>query len=335
MNYLSSASVDVTYRCNLRCRHCFDFSGECAYEEMNDDELISVFRQLALIDLSSICICGGEPILRFDLIRRAVRLVKELNQGTLVSMVSNGILWTEEIADALKRDGLDLVQFSLDGLSDASYDHVRLSNGKLHRVLDAIKIARRHGIRVAVASLPHARNIKEYPSIISFCEKEGVSDFRAQPLMPLGRGELNYKDLCLTPEQNDALAAYLSARNAVSQMQITWGDPVDHLYMYRETGRIPQICVNAYGELSVSPYLPITIWNLNRNTLRDYIDLEIDRYALRHPIVEKCLARIEELSDFTSIQQGLPVLFKERNIDISQELEDAARVHGGKLRKSS
>lgn len=105
--------------------------------------------------------------------------------------------------------------------------------------------------------------------------------------------------------------------------------------MYRETGRIPQICVNAYGELSVSPYLPITIWNLNRNTLRDYIDLEIDRYALRHPIVEKCLARIEELSDFTSIQQGLPVLFKERNIDISQELEDAARVHGGKLRKSS
>lgn len=102
MNYLSSASVDVTYRCNLRCRHCFDFGGECAYEEMNDDELISVFRQLALIDLSSICICGGEPILRFDLIRRAVRLVKELNRGTLVSMVSNGILWTEEIADALK-----------------------------------------------------------------------------------------------------------------------------------------------------------------------------------------------------------------------------------------
>lgn len=64
------------------------------------------------------------------------------------------------------------MQFSLDGLSDASYDHVRLSNGKLPRVLDAIKIARRHGIRVAVASLPHARNIREYPSIISFCEKK-------------------------------------------------------------------------------------------------------------------------------------------------------------------
>lgn len=46
MNYLSSASVDVTYRCNLRCRHCFDFGGECVYEEMNDDELISVFDSL-------------------------------------------------------------------------------------------------------------------------------------------------------------------------------------------------------------------------------------------------------------------------------------------------
>lgn len=46
MNYLDSASVDVTYRCNLRCRHCFDFGGECVHEEMNDDELISVFGSL-------------------------------------------------------------------------------------------------------------------------------------------------------------------------------------------------------------------------------------------------------------------------------------------------
>lgn len=69
---------------------------------MNDDELIGVFRQLALVDLSSICICGGEPILRFDLVRRAVRLIKELNRDTLVSMVSNGILWTEETLTLLK-----------------------------------------------------------------------------------------------------------------------------------------------------------------------------------------------------------------------------------------
>lgn len=63
MNYLSSASVDVTYRCNLRCRHCFDFGGECAYDEMNDDELINVFRQLALIDLRRFAFVAESPFL--------------------------------------------------------------------------------------------------------------------------------------------------------------------------------------------------------------------------------------------------------------------------------
>ena len=44
MNYLSSASVDVTYRCNFAMSALFLISaGECVYEEMNDDELISVF----------------------------------------------------------------------------------------------------------------------------------------------------------------------------------------------------------------------------------------------------------------------------------------------------
>ena len=325
MNYLDSASVDITYRCNLRCRHCFDFGGECARQELNDEEILDIFYQLAEESLSSICICGGEPLLRYGLVKKAISLIKETDQNTLVSMVSNGLLWTEDTASELKECGLDLIQFSLDGITDEAYDYVRMSYGQLPRVVKAIKAAVDSGLKVAVASLPHRKNIEEYPEIINFCEALGVSDFRAQPLMPLGRGELNYDELCLTPEQNDALAKYMSSRNAISSMQITWGDPVDHLFMYQEAGRIPQICINAFGEISVSPYIPITIWNMRKRSLQEYVDLEIDRYALRHPAVLKRLQSISELSDFTSKTGDLPILFLESSLDISEELREVAR----------
>lgn len=325
MNYLDSASVDVTYQCNLRCRHCFDFGGECKRQEMDDREVLNVFYQLAQANLSSICICGGEPLLRRGLVNKAISLIKKNDKSTLVSMVSNGLLWTERIASELKESGLDLIQFSLDGITNESYDYVRMSHGQLPQVIKAIRIATDNDIKVAIASLPHSRNIEEYPKIIDFCESLGISDFRAQPLMPLGRGERNYNELCLTPEQNDALAKYMSSRNATSPMQITWGDPVDHLFMYQETGRIPQVCINAFGEISVSPYLPITIWNLRKRPLQEYIDLEIDIYALQHPVVLNRLQSISGLSDFTSNAEGLPILFLESSLDISEELREVAR----------
>lgn len=51
---------DVTNRCNFRCLHCFNESGEVdSSNELNDKEVEKLFDEIIEIKPYSICFCGG------------------------------------------------------------------------------------------------------------------------------------------------------------------------------------------------------------------------------------------------------------------------------------
>ncbi len=322
--FIESASIDVTYKCNLRCKHCFNFAGENTRDEINDSTLSDIFTALSEYEMNSICLCGGEPLLRLNSVLNGLRILKKGNPLGKIAMVSNGILWNQSIADSLKVAGLDLVQFSLDGLKDISYDFVRQSKGKLYKVFDAINYAKNSGITVVISTIPHKKNYTEFQDLINVCDELGVSELRVQPLMKLGRGESNYVQLSLTPKENESIATLLALRSNTVNTRLIWGDPIDHFYMYRELKYVPQICINAYGEIVLSPYLPITIWNLRKYTLADYFNLNIPVYALKHKKICNLISKIYDISDFTSHYKDMPLLFLESNLDLSEELREMA-----------
>ena len=264
---LKSISIDVTYRCNLMCRHCFNESNRVDPREMSDEMLLSLAEFVGKARVPSVCICGGEPLCRIESVLGVVSRIKHGDQEKVVSMVSNGLLWTEERAKALKSAGLDAVQFSLDGLSDYSYDIVRDSGGRLNKVLEAIEMARDHGFRVMIACLPHKYNLSEIDDILRYCDTHGVEELRFQPLMPLGRGEDSFDDLKLSDSEyallQDKIKKYEPANPRFS---LEWGDPIDHFFMLQEIEYVPQLTINAYGEILATPYLPITIWDLRKRS---------------------------------------------------------------------
>ena len=86
-------SVDVTNRCNFHCKHCFNNSGDNAThnnfaDEMTDAELIALASQILEVKPYSVCICGGEPLLRFNILGEFISILT--SQNIQVSMVSNG-----------------------------------------------------------------------------------------------------------------------------------------------------------------------------------------------------------------------------------------------------
>src|SRR5437870_3548732 len=82
-----SAHVDVTYRCNERCVHCYlphDDRGELSTAEVKD-----LFGQLAEAGVFFLTISGGEPFLRTDLFE----LLAHARALTFnVKLKTNGIL---------------------------------------------------------------------------------------------------------------------------------------------------------------------------------------------------------------------------------------------------
>ncbi len=66
----TSLALDITHRCNLRCKHCY-FWREEHPSELQDGGMLFLMRRLRKEGLRAAIIYGGEPTLRLDLCRAA------------------------------------------------------------------------------------------------------------------------------------------------------------------------------------------------------------------------------------------------------------------------
>ena len=65
---ITAMSIDITYNCNFRCRHCFNRSGEHCFgeRELTDEELMKIIVEVADIAPRSLCIQNGKVLYRKD-----------------------------------------------------------------------------------------------------------------------------------------------------------------------------------------------------------------------------------------------------------------------------
>lgn len=117
------ATLNVTGRCNSRCVYCS--YGSLSAQNRTDlsyDQLCEKIKELAAFGVRSLCLSGGEPLLRPDLdqiIRTAVDL------GMVVTITTNGILLDLATAKRLHTAGLSTLVLSFDSLEDRLYQKVR------------------------------------------------------------------------------------------------------------------------------------------------------------------------------------------------------------------
>lgn len=272
---IRSAAVDITNKCNFRCLHCFNYSGEHKREkEMTNDEIVNVFNDIIEFQPDSICICGGEPLLRLELVYELCELVKHKNDSIMLNMVSNGFLFNEEVAFNLKTKGLNLVQFSLDGASSQTHNWIRNSKYAYEHVINAIKCAKKVGLEVGIACCPTTVNRNEIDEVVNLCSQLGVKIFRMQPLMLMGRGA-KLKEFELSDEEYHKLSRLLK-KCSNKKMKIEWGDPLQHIQNIAVTNlhnSYVDLGISAYGDIMVSPYIPIKIGNIKERRLQEYFEV--------------------------------------------------------------
>jgi MoaA/NifB/PqqE/SkfB family radical SAM enzyme len=63
-----SMDLDITSRCNLRCKYCFQRTGPSdTRTELHTEEWAAFCNELGECSVMSVCIGGGEPFIREDL----------------------------------------------------------------------------------------------------------------------------------------------------------------------------------------------------------------------------------------------------------------------------
>lgn len=292
---IRSTAIDITNKCNFRCLHCYNYSGDHHREnEMSDEELIKVFDEIARLNPDSICFCGGETLLRINLVYKLCDLVKSIDNNISLNMVSNGYFMNKEIASNLKKKGLNSIQFSLDGLTENTHNWLRNNEEAYEHVIRAIEISVAEGLTVHLACCPTKKNFHEIRDIIDFCQNMGVSLLRFQPLMVMGRGT-NLQNYALSEEEYMRLARILKEKNS-KKMAIEWGDPLIHLdniVFEDKKGSYIDLGISAYGDITVSPYLPITIGNIRKRNLMKYLEQGLQNIYL-DPFIKKCASLITD-----------------------------------------
>jgi len=121
---MNTVTLQVTQQCNLRCHYCA-YSGnyDNRVHENRDMELETALKAIDLvIDNSSdspkidIGFYGGEPLLKFELIKKCVKYAKTIAEGKKIvfRMTTNGTLLSGDRAEFLVENDFNLL-ISIDG----------------------------------------------------------------------------------------------------------------------------------------------------------------------------------------------------------------------------
>lgn len=183
--------LDTTNACNLRCRMCYTADeGNRARQDMSVPlyEKIAgqVFSKARFLYLG----CATEPLLNNDF-KRLVAITAK-SGVPFVSLCTNGMLMTEEIADALIAGGFSEIIFSVDGATRETYEFIRRGARweKLVSVLDMLDARKRAlGSQTPQGRINFTcmrRNIGELPGMVKFAGEHGIKKVHVRHLLRFG-----------------------------------------------------------------------------------------------------------------------------------------------------
>ena len=202
-----SLSLEITARCNLRCRYCYFFNNpEVVYRDLPTDDWIQFFDELGTLGVMGVVLAGGEPFIREDLPALVEGIVRNRMR---YSFLSNGGLIDEGIAAFIAGTGrCDHVQVSVDGSCAEVHDSCR-GQGSFDGAVRGIRILQRHGIHLGVRVTIHRNNVDDLDNIARFLlEDLGISDFGTNSAGYMGTCRDNAANVLLSlDERQSAMAA--------------------------------------------------------------------------------------------------------------------------------
>jgi AdoMet-dependent heme synthase len=164
-----NAQLDVTWKCNERCIHCYLDHGTGG--DMTTDEIKSLLDQLAAAGTLFLTISGGEIMLRADIFEIAA-YARWLRFD--VKLKTNGILIGEREAARFGCLGVREVDISIYSRRPEVHDAITLAPGSLARSIAAICHLRRQGIQAKMRTPIMKNNEADYPGIQALADELGV-----------------------------------------------------------------------------------------------------------------------------------------------------------------
>ena len=189
--------LQLTSRCNLRCRHCY--IGDVEPRELGLVQVRSVLREFEEMQGLRVLLTGGEPLLhsRFEEINE---MLPDLFLRKV--LFTNGVLLKKDVLNRLK---VHEIQVSIDGMA-AAHDALR-GAGTWDVALDAVRRALDAGFEVSVSTMVHTGNLGDFDTMEKLFKSLGIKDWTVDVPCTAGRLRDN-REMTVSPEEGGKYLGY-------------------------------------------------------------------------------------------------------------------------------
>src|ERR1700729_3099617 len=260
-----SVHLDVTYRCNERCEHCYlDHHGD---GEMNTAEIKTLLDQLAAAGVFFLTISGGEPLIRpdcFEIIEHARKL--RFN----VKFKTNAVLIREKQAKRLRELNVEQVQISVYSHRAEVHDGISKVPGSLKRTIAGIRLLKAQGLKVTIANVLMKGNLHDAEGVRQLAAEVGAHYTLDPTITPMMNGDTGLLRLRIT---SDNLRSVFTDSTLVGNVEEFCAPPTtvdeDTLEGYPCSAGHTAAYVSPWGDVYPCVQFPLTCGNVLEKDFAD------------------------------------------------------------------
>jgi radical SAM protein with 4Fe4S-binding SPASM domain len=179
-----SVQLDLTYRCNERCIHCYlDHTDR---GEMTTAEIKDLLGQLADAGVFYLTISGGEILMRRDFFE----ILEYARARTFcIKLKTNGVLIRAREAERIRSLGVESVQISIYSHRPEVHDAITKMPGSLRQSIDAMCLLRSHGLHVIIANVLMVQNVQDHAGVRALATELGAQYTLDPTITPMMDGD--------------------------------------------------------------------------------------------------------------------------------------------------
>jgi len=260
-----SVHVDVTYRCNERCEHCYldhDDHGEMTTAEIKD-----VLDQLAAAGVFFLTLSGGEVLMRRDAFE-IIEYARSLSFN--VKLKTNAVMIREKEALRIRALGIEQVQVSVYSHRPEVHDAITKLPGSLKRTIAGVRLLRAQDLRVNIANVLMRSNRADAEGVRLLAEELGAHytlDPTVTPMMDGNTSVLRHR------VDADDIRGYFHNPDLVGDVESFCAPPVPVDESIREglpcSAGHTSCYISPYGDVYPCVQFPITCGNVRREKFID------------------------------------------------------------------
>jgi radical SAM protein with 4Fe4S-binding SPASM domain len=297
---LNSVVFEVTPRCNLACRHCYNpykRPGETPPKHYGYRENQRALKKLlSQAQLKQVTLSGGEPLMA----ERFLEIVLWLRlKGLPVTLISNGTQGEPKDWEQLVQLGVGLFELPVLGPDAATHDAITQRPGSFEATQATMKLLVERGARVCAAVVVSRMNLDRLESTLDLVAGLGVDSVLLNRVNIGGLGLRHWRELWLEPAQVDDLLVVADRISRRRDLRIVSGvctplcavDPSRHPKVRTPTcstdpARRP-LTMDGSGQLRSCNHSPVILGDLFQQPLSEIVaSPELQRWQELVP--EKC-----------------------------------------------